>query len=114
MKAWLIRGDDDDYGAEVVFAESRNKAKMIALYDDVCSDTPYIRIKCSRLKSADKYYRGNSRMDWNDDDDRVALVKDFNFSCVDYDNRKYCNPEHCSAYQYCMHGAEYDIDGLMT
>ena len=114
MKAWLISGDDDDYGAEVVFAESRNKAKMIALYDDVCTDTPYIRIKCSRLKSADKYYRGNSRMDWNDDD-RVALVKDCNFSCIDNDNRKYCNfscidndnrkycnPEHCPAYQYCM------------
>lgn len=73
MKAWIVR-NDDGY-ATVIFAETRNKAKLKAQCTDVCEDMEYIEINPRRFKEADAMYRGNREMDWYDSNDKRFLVE---------------------------------------
>ena len=54
----------------------------------------------------DKYYRGRSVMDWYDDDDRVAIVKELDFGCgEDGFDPDYC--ERCAAKDICSQYGDY-------
>ncbi len=76
MKAYYAMDKQNDEGScTVVFAESRGKAKAIAITTDTCEDAEYINIQCRRLPELDKYYKGRTEMDWNNDKDRIILVK---------------------------------------
>ena len=100
MKAWLAR-EKDEFCATVVFAETRGKAKSLALATDACEDAHFCDIKVSRIPQADKHYReGKTELDWNDPADRLVLVRDCGFMC-DFDafNRNDC--ASCSARAYC-------------
>ena len=44
----------------------------------------------------DKYYRGKKEMDWYDDADRIAMVKDGKFHCFED-----AECPNCPAKQYC-------------
>lgn len=92
MKAWLVR-EKDEFSATVVFAETRSKAKALALSTDACEDVDFIRIEATRMREADKYYKeGKTELDWNDPADRIVLVKECGFRC-DWD----CfDPEDCA------------------
>ena len=57
MKAWIVQDKWDSYGAEVVFAEARGQAKMLAMATDCCSETSFLDIDARRMPSADKYYK---------------------------------------------------------
>ena len=81
MKAWEVRDEYEEYSA-VVFAETRNKARLIAQCLDVCEDMRYIDIRPRRFKEADSMYRGSREMDWFDTKDRRFLV-DHGWSCVE-------------------------------
>lgn len=100
MKAWLVR-EKDEFAATVVFAETRSKAKTLALSTDACEDVDYIRIEATRLKEADKYYKeGKKELDWENPADRMVLVKECGFTC-DYDAFNAGDCANCSAKDYC-------------
>ena len=101
MKAWLVR-EKGEYNATVVFAETRGKARVLAQSTDACEDVNFIDIEVRRMKEADKYYRdGKREMDWCNDEDRVALVKDCGFTCDPYEvpDFEYCSD--CPAKEWC-------------
>jgi hypothetical protein len=74
MKAWIVN-DADNYYATVVFAETRNKAKVEALVTDCCEDMEYKDIRPRRFKEADEMYKGRREMDWYDPEDKRFMVK---------------------------------------
>lgn len=104
MKAWVVR-EKNEFCATVVFAETRGKAKSVALHTEVCEDVDFCDIEVRRAPKMDKYYKeGKTEMDWYDDKDRIALVKDCNFQC-EYVEDYLC--EGCSAKEYCDNHIDY-------
>ena len=100
MKAWIIR-EKDEFCAEIVFAETRGKAKVLASSTDCCETAKFIDLEAHRMPQADKYYKeGKWHLDWDNPKDRVALVKDCGFVC-DYEHLEWEDCENCSASQYC-------------
>lgn len=84
MKAYLVKEVNGVYDyATVVFAETRNKAKVIGMNAGPFEGTglDYMDVEATRIPKLDKYYCGKKEMDWDNDEDRIAMVKDGNFSC---------------------------------
>ena len=109
MKAWLVTSKKYcEYGAEVVFAETRGKARSLALLTDCCSESDFTDIVVRREPIADKYYKeGKWHFDWDDPQDRLALVKDCGFSCdPEYFDVEECE-RYCSAKEYCYRYRDY-------
>lgn len=80
-KAWLVR-EKDEFCATIVFAETRGKARALALHTEACEDADFISIEVRRNKEADKYYKpGKKGLDWYNAADRIAMVKDCGFTC---------------------------------
>jgi hypothetical protein len=100
MKAWLVR-KEDEFCATIVFAETRGKARALAMHTEVCEDVEFTDIEVRRKPQMDKYYKeGKTEMDWFNSKDRIALVKDANFVCdIDYLQWEDC--KSCSAKDYC-------------
>lgn len=106
MKAWLVR-EKDEWCAEVVFAETRGKARSLALRTDCCENAVFTDIEVHRQPRADKYYKeGKWHLEWVNPKDRIALVKECGFRC-DYDYFDLEDCEVCSAKQYCDQYKEY-------
>lgn len=104
MKAWVV-SIKDNFEETVVFAETRGRAKSLALSTDACEGADFCDIEVSRLPKMDKYYKkGKTEMDWNNQQDRLALVKEFNFRC-EYADLDEC--ENCSARDECSTYEEY-------
>lgn len=83
MKAWIVN-EKYETASAVVFAETRGKAKALALCTSSCEDTNFCDVEVSRAPEMDKYYvDGKTEMDWSDSDDRIALVKECGFYCED-------------------------------
>jgi len=100
MKAWLVKERDAFYAA-VVFAETRGKARALAQTTDACEDVPFCDIEVRRMPDADKCYReGKSKMDWQNPDDRLVLVRDCGFVC-DYDAFFSGDCATCSGREVC-------------
>lgn len=104
MKAYTVTDRNGDEGYCIaVFAETRGKALSYAARDDKLCDYGYTGLRASRCPSLDKYYtEGKKEMDWLDDADRIAMVKDANFTCGSewgcIDGRD------CPAYDFCDYG----------
>lgn len=81
----------------IVFADSRNEAKVLALSTDTCEDASYTDIRAQRLPEADCLYKGLAEIDWYDEDTRLALVRDFGWSC--FEPSWEC--DGCPAKQHC-------------
>lgn len=108
VKAWEISNNYIE-GCEVVFAETRGKAKSIALNTDTFCYCDFCDLEVYRKPVIDKYYKnGKTRMDWNNQKDRLALVKECGFSCVDDCFGEFC--EDCLAKDYCNRYDDY-IEG---
>lgn len=104
MKAWLVK-DKNEFCATVVFAETRGKARSIAMHTEACEDVDFCNIEVHREKQIDKYYiEGKTKMDWYDDNDRLALVKESGFYCEEIDEDM-C--EDCPAKEYCDSYIDY-------
>ena len=97
MKAYIIH-DLKGYAdySTVVFAETSGKAKAIAITTDAFNDYEFTEISARRIPKLDKYYRGLDEMDWFDDADRIALVRDGKFHCFEVSECK-----NCPAKEYC-------------
>lgn len=105
MKAWEISNNYIE-GCEVVFAETRGKAKSIALDTDTFCDCNFCDLDVCRAYNIDKYYTDGKRyMDWGNQKDRLALVKERGFSCVDDCFGEFC--EDCLSKEYCDRYDEY-------
>lgn len=106
MKAWLVR-EKDEFCATVVFAETRGKAKALALQTECCEDTNFCDIEVHRQPQMDKYYtEGKIEMDWFTKNDRIALVKELGFYCSD-DTFSLQECERCAAKEYCDRHEEF-------
>lgn len=112
MKAWLVR-EKDQFCATVVFAETRGKAKSLALSTECCEYANFCDIEVRRQPQLDKYYvDGKKEMDWFNEQDRIALVVECGFVCDrDYWEREDC--EVCPASEYCNQYQDYiaETDG---
>lgn len=77
------------------------KAKYIAQqWIDIFEDYNFTEIQCYRREDADCLYNGKDYLDWLDENDRLILVKELGFSCMeDYYDGDEC--VHCSAKEYC-------------
>ena len=109
-KAWIVQ-EKGEFEASVVFAETRGKAKSMALHTDACEDADFMSIEVRRLKEADKYYKpGKRELDWFNTEDRIAMVKDCGFTCIP---AAHCAEEcaDCPAKAYCDDYLEMDGDG---
>ena len=94
-KAWDEKALDPC--ATIVFAENKREAKKRAMKTDTCEEANFIDIRVKRVKEADYLYKGSSEIDWYDEETRIALVRDFGWSC--YDISWEC--EKCVAKKYC-------------
>ena len=100
MKAWLV-GEKGEPCATVVFAETRGKARALALYTECCEGADFCDIEANRQPQMDKYYTpGKTEMDWDIAKDRIALVKDCGFIC-DPDYWEWEDCETCPAKLFC-------------
>ena len=107
MKAWIVQDKWDCYGAEIVFAETRGKARSLASATYCCSETDFLDVDVRRQPNADKYYKdGKWHLDWDDTKDRIALVKDLGFVC-NYEYHEWEDCEVCSAKEYCDRYTDY-------
>lgn len=97
-KVWLEQGE----GSTVVFAKSRNEAKVIALGCDCCEDARYIDVSVKRMKDFDRLYKGESEIDWYDPETRMMLVRDHGWSCLEPS----WECDNCVAKKYCMWGED--------
>ena len=101
MKAYKCWEEVEDC-ATIIFAETAGKARYIAIYSgDIGDDLTFKDVRVRRVPQLDKYYRGLREMDWYDDNDRVAMVREgaFDGCCEDYLEYEDCNK--CSARKWC-------------
>ena len=111
MKAWIFQ-NDEGFGF-VIFAETKNKARLYVLGQDYADGYEYIEIKVRRWKEADKYWNGKDReMDWNNPEHRRFLCAHGWSCCGDYepDDCKTCaGREFCYRWQETQGGQNADI-----
>ncbi len=94
-------------GSTVVFAKSAREAKKAAW---MCEsfynwDYEYIDVRVRRLKGLDSAYRGKREMDWDDPEDRLALVK-AGWTCFeDFFDPDDC--KECSGREFCSMHKDY-------
>lgn len=100
MKAWIVR-EKNEFCAAVVFAQTRRKAKVLAMQTDACDGADFMDIEVHRAKEADKYYQdGKTQLDWDNDADKIVLVKECGFVCdIDFFEPENCVT--CVAKEYC-------------
>ena len=76
MKAYSASDMNGESGCSiVVFAETAGQAKAYAASSDEFDTFDFTEIRVHRCKALDKFYKGKYKMDWMDDDDRVAMVR---------------------------------------
>lgn len=92
----------------VVFAESRGKAVSAVLGTDEFPSEywSYTELRAIRKPEFDKYYRGNLRMDWDNPNDRLAMVRDGGYYCSE-DAFYPDDCAKCSGKDYCSRYEEY-------
>ncbi len=107
MKAYVV-GTKDEFERTVVFAETAGKARNLARYTDACEDADFCDIEVHRSPKLDKYYKkGKVEMEWDNSEDRIALVKEANFRC-EFAELDLC--EGCAAREFCGTYEEYMIE----
>lgn len=109
MKAYNVsdREGYSDY-AVIVFAETRGKAIASALGTEefpYC-DWDFTQLSARREPVLDGSYRGAWRMEWDNDADRLAMVKLAGYYCND-DAFDPDECERCSGKDYCSRYEEY-------
>ena len=101
-KAWSFYEEEESI-IEVVFADTRGKARMYLKELDTFDNYRYIEISPRREKALD-YLNHEDRyvMDWNKEEDKIALVKNIGVYCLDADKdecKECCAKEWCSKYE---------------
>ena len=109
MKAWHVidRKGYSDYSI-IVFAETRGKAIASAIGTDEFPkyDWDFTELCARRKPALDGAYRGAWRMEWDNDDDRLAMVRWGGYRCDD-DAFDPDECESCVAKNECSKYEEY-------
>ena len=89
-------------GRCICFFADRRKAMSYAYkyYPDFW-DCKYTDMRIKRSKKLDKYYRGVSMMDWENPEDRLAMVKELNYCCAYSIPIEKLDCANCSAKDCC-------------
>lgn len=103
MKAWKVEDREryDDY-CTIVFAETREQARVLAMRTDACEDARYTDIRAVRVPDLDQFYRGLPEMDWYNGEDRKAMVR-YADMCCSYEvdtSKEECSA--CTAHEWCL------------
>ena len=97
-KAWGFYEDIEGI-TEIVFADTRGKARMYLKELDTFDNYRYIDINPRRKKALDYLDHENGYvMDWNKEEDRIAMVKDISFYCA-FPDKEEC--KECCAREWC-------------
>ena len=76
MKAWIVNTDYSE-GSEIIFANTRNEARIEAMYCNSMADERYIDIKAHRLPELDGMENYEPRDNpWLNEEIRIILVKE--------------------------------------
>ena len=103
-KAWECR-DEDNYYVEVVFADTRGKAKSYFNDMEAFDNLEFCELRPRRVKSLDYLnYPDGYVMDFWKDEDRIAMVRHLGLWCDDV-HREDC--EECCAKEWCSKYEEY-------
>lgn len=96
-KAWIC---ENNYGTdEIVFADTKRRAKSYLKFTDSFEDYRYNDIYPERVKALDYLdHKEGYVMDWNKDEDRIALVKHIYSGCLP-DIKDEC--KSCCAKEWC-------------
>ena len=109
MKAYEVT-DKEGYSeySLVVFAESRGKAIYSAIGTDEFPKYEYdfTQLRARRISCLDNAYRGKWCMDWDDEEDRLAMVRDAGWYCGE-DAFDPDDCDRCVAKEYCTRYEEY-------
>lgn len=98
MKAWFVMPKHDDVST-IVFAETRGKARAVALRTEACEDADFCDIEVRRMPECDKCYKeGKREIDWTDPDD-VAILEALGLTCEAPQWRSEC--DMCPRSPYC-------------
>ena len=101
-KAWSFYEEEEGV-IEVVFADTRGKARMYLKELDIFNNYRYIEISPRREKSLDYLdHEDGYVMNWYKDEDRLPMVRDDGFYCTEVDRQlceECCAKEWCSKYQ---------------
>ncbi len=101
MKAYIISDPNKfELGSTVVFAETAGKARALGICTDLFEDCSFIEISVRRVPALDPFYRGLWEMDWDNSEDRVAMVRYANFQCLE-EHMEYEDCETCPAKEWC-------------
>lgn len=104
MKAYSVSDKDYNLGySYIVFAETRGKAINHALHycDDAFESCEWTEMRAIREPRLDRFYHGNSEMDWCNMEDRVAMVRYAGFQCSGEVNVTSDECEQCAAHEWC-------------
>ena len=90
----------------VVFADTKGKARDYLMLTEIFDRYSFIDIVFCRAKDLDYLNRPDGYvMDWNNDDDRLPMVRDAGLSChLAY--KEIC--EECRSKQWCSKYEEYE------
>lgn len=105
MKAYIVSDRNGDTGfSNVVFAETRGKAIRHALdYSDGAFDwCTWTDMRATRAPALDKFYHGNSEMEWDNMAERAAMVRYAGFYCSDEYDIASDECERCAAHEWCI------------
>ena len=113
VKAYDVtdRNRDEDV-SYIIFAESRGKAIMIALYgaEGAFDNYRFTELRAHRCPALDKFYRGYPVMDWMDDEDRIAMVRYAGYECSCEVNITFDKCIACPAHEWCGRFERMDED----
>lgn len=106
MKAYAVTNRLTNEYTEIVFAESSGKAKAFAMCLDGFEDDEFTEISARRKPELDQFFKGRSVMDWDDPDDRIAMVRYGGFVC-DEEYVEFEDCKKCPAREWCSAAEEY-------
>lgn len=106
MKAYAVRNRLTCEYTEVVFAETPGKAKALVLGHDGFEFDEFIELEAWRKPKLDPFYNGRRFMDWEDPDDRIAMVRYGGFVC-DEEYVEFEDCKKCPAREWCSAAEEY-------
>ena len=96
-KAWVAYNYSKNI-AMVVYADTKSRAKSYFINNETFDDYGLMDINGYRAKSLDYLDRFDGYiMDWNKDEDRVPMVKEFNMHCSEISEE--C--KECCVYEWC-------------
>ena len=81
MKGWIVNTDNSE-GSAIVFANTRNEAKLEALRTDGFEDERYIDLRAHRCPEIDGMENCEPKDNYGlNDENRMILVKEYGWSC---------------------------------